>query len=205
MTDYPEQFSVRRSPSAGAAITLGAAAGAAVGAVFGSLAGTAIARSFQFAFWSDDEAPIRVRHGSVDVELLDPAQEFVERGSTGKKKWKIRFDPPRKKAKYDVIALPSDCANCPNGLILTGTPVIFTIDAPGKSIDIVFDANSNKTRIDADDALSHDPNVNPRILSTANFITKVVVDSKTLYENKQKDPKLQILLLDLCCSCRSRM
>jgi hypothetical protein len=198
MTNQPEDFSVRfRSPSASLATTLGAATGAAVGAVLGSLAGTAIARSFDFAFFGDDEAPIRVRHGSVDVELLDSAQEFVERGSSGKTKWKIRFDPSRKKAKYDVIALPSDCAKCPNGLILTGTPVIFTIDAPGKSIDIVFDGTSNKTRIDADDALSHDPNVNPRLLSAANYITKVVVDTKILYENKQYDPKLQILLLDL--------
>jgi hypothetical protein len=197
MTDHPEDFSVRRSPPAGLATTLGAAAGAAVGAVLGSLAGTAIARSFDFAFLSDDEAPIRVRHGSVDVELLDPVQEFVERGSSGKKKWKIKNDPPRKKAKYDVIALPSDCAKCPNGLILTGAPVVFTIDASGTSLDIVFEASSNKTRIDADDALSHDPNVNPRLLSAANFITKVVVDTKTLYENTQKDSKLQILLLDL--------
>lgn len=196
MADYREEFSVRRAPPSGAAIALGAATGAAVGAVLGSLAGTAIARAFELKF-ADDEAPIRVRHGSVDIELLHQAQEFVERGSSGKTKWKIRFDPPRKKAKYDVIALPSDCTKCPNGLILTGTPVIFTIDAPGKSIEVVFDANSNKTRIDADDALSHDPTVDPRILSAANCITKVVVDGKTLYENQQNDPKLQILLLDL--------
>ena len=199
MTHQPEDFSVRfRSPSASLATTLGAATGAAVGAVLGSLAGTAIARSFDFAFLGDDEAPIRVRHGSVDIELLHQAQEFDERGSSGKKKWKVKSGPPRKKAKYDAIALPSDCSKCPNGLILTGTPVIFTIDAPGGSIDIVFDASSNKTWIDADDALSHDPNVNPRLLSLANHITKVVVDTKTLYEHNQKDPQLQILLLDLC-------
>ena len=173
--------------AAGVAAALGAAAGVAIASAFKS---TATIRS-------GDEPPIRVRHGSVVLDLLAQTRKFEKTNAGDKKNWRIQGEPERGKEEYLIIAMPSSISSTtfPNGIFAFGKHVrIFykgaseiTISAPGKKTKIKGDHD-----FDQPSGQSIKPDV------SGDFIQQIRVDGNLFYHSGGvEDPVLQVLLLDL--------
>lgn len=170
-------------------------------AAAGAVAGAAAAELFLKAGIKSagDEAPIRVRNGTLEIKLLDDDQDFEEDNGSGPsngKKWKFKGKLSRKHNDYVVILLPGHLDKCPKGLIAVGKKIdVEYVD--GQKVH--FKAPGNKTKIDAKHAL--EPSFIENGLLTygagGGYITKVTVDSDDVYERFGDDPKFQMFVLDL--------
>ena len=170
------------------ATVVAAGAGALVGFVFASC------WPKKSKLLSGDEAPIRVKNGSLEVKLLRATrnhrnQRFQE---IGNKRWKIQGGPPRGRPKYTALALPADPHNCPNGLLLIGShvEVVYSNDRT-----VLFDATGANTIVES----SLLEQTEPERLNSGELghISQVVVGGRVLFESNQADPELQVVLLDL--------
>ena len=171
---------------------------AGVAAALGAMAGVAVASALKFTSTrSGDEPPIRVRHGSVVLDLLAQTRKFEKTNSGDKKNWKIQGEPERGKEEYLIIAMPSSISSTafPNGIFAVGKHVrIFykgaheiTISAPGKKTKIKGDHD-----FDQPSGQSIKPDV------SGDFIQQIRVDGNLFYHSGGvEDPVLQVLLLDL--------
>lgn len=175
---------------------LAALAAAAAGVAVGIAVATFL-RKETYRLSSGDEAPIRVRNGSLEVKLLRAVQNhanqvFKEIG-TGAKRWRIKNAPPKGKPDYTVLALPADLATCPKGLVMTGKEVS-VLYSTGDRVN--FKIAGVNTLVDGH-ILEQDPNALERLTSSnPGDIARVEVDGKTLYIRNQPDPSLQVLVLD---------
>lgn len=75
------------------------------------------------AFYADEEAPIRVRNGSLEIELLSRNQEWEAVG--GSRNWRIP-GTDRFKDEYTVMLFVTAEAQCGGSLIATGPDVVLT-------------------------------------------------------------------------------
>ena len=177
----------------------GAKAGAIGLALFSAL-GVACAGGEQpFHPLAGDEPPIRVRNGSMYLELLDNTFEFEENGN--KKNWKIKGDPPRGRPEYTLVVIASDPNACASQLVTTPR-VEFVYDS-GQTIELM--AAGRKTLIKSRDDIDHVPNArhileykSPNESETAKgYISKIKIgNSGTDHCTFSPDPSLRVYLLE---------
>jgi hypothetical protein len=136
-----------------------------------------------------DEAPIRVRNGSIDLELYG-GKKWNEDGD--KKHWKLKTGT-RHSNNYGVYIAPSDANNCPGGLNVTGQNVRFGY-SDGTFIDLKSQGNKTKVNSTADLEVSSDQGT---ISYKGNgYISLVRVDSTDVCRFTANDPKLSAVLID---------
>jgi hypothetical protein len=75
-------------------------------------------------FVDSDEAPIRVRNGSLELRLLDLDQEWDD-VKKDKTKWTVK-GKKRKQGKFDVTVAAKAGADCPGALTALQPVVVFT-------------------------------------------------------------------------------
>jgi hypothetical protein len=76
------------------------------------------------AFTDSEEAPIRVKNGSLEIELLSNAQKWEPVGG-GSRNWRIP-DASRFKDEYVVMLIVTPEARCGGSLVATGPDVVLT-------------------------------------------------------------------------------
>ena len=163
------------------AIATAAFVGGLVGFTIGILIPTA----------SGDEAPIRVKNGSIELHLLSAAAEWNEDGD--RKNWKVKGDPQRNGNDYEVIAAPTNSASCTTGLSATGNPVTFT-DNEGGTIEIR--ATGRKTKIKSRDDLTKSTAQMIAQATATRFIREIRVGNTVLCTFSAKDTALRVVLID---------
>lgn len=151
-----------------------------------------------------DEAPIRVRNGSMKIELVGMNQKFEERGNSGQSKWKIKNDPNRSRPRYVVLALTRELINLPNGFLARGKKVVVQFS---DAQEVSFQANGVNTWIDAIHPLQQTAGQEERLNYSAvgpestGHIRQVTVhdggQSTDLYVRKTPDSDFELYLLDL--------
>jgi hypothetical protein len=164
---------------------------AGVAAALGAVAGAAIASSFQLtATLSGDEPPIRVRHGSMRIQLLQRKQtrKFVPDGNP--KKWKVDGKADRAKEAYLVVVLSDD----PTQIVVVPGNNVVIVYSDGKWVH--FKATGHKTRITAERDLQLHTDQELKYNGSGGHIAKVEVDGDLVYDSQGLDPALQIVLLD---------
>ncbi len=171
-----------------------ACAAAAVGAVAGAVIGTVVGASVAKALASSrggDEPPIRVRHGSIRIDLEDQLQSRFFESVTNHRNWRINGlpDPKRGKPDYKVVVLPGD-----------GT----SREAYGNNVQVVYSdrnwvrfvVNSKRTMINATDNLQQPFDRRLKYAAANGHIERVKVNGDVIYESSTRDDLLQIVLLD---------
>ena len=176
------------------AVVCGSAAlGAATGAFVGAVVGDSVAKAF-FSVFSGDEPPIRVRHGSILVELLDTKQTRLFDPDTDDK-WKIvgTPNPLRKKDDYDVLLVSKD--------------IVPAVLYSGKDVDVCYSDGqtvslkslNQKTTIKPKSKLTRTSDRELKYgTNSVGHIDLIKLDNKTIYKNANSvaDETLQLFLFD---------
>jgi hypothetical protein len=173
-----------------AAACAAAAVGAVVGALVGAVVGSSVAKALA-SFRGGDEPPIRVRHGSIRIDLEDELQSRIFEPITAHRNWRIDGlpDPKRGKPDYKVLVLPGD-----------GT----CREAYGNNVQVVYSdrnwvrflVNSKRTQINATDNLQQPFGRRLKYAASNGHIERVKVNGQVIYESGTRDDLLQIVLLD---------
>ena len=141
-------------------------------------------------FLAGDEAPIRVRNGSIELQLLHGSQEWES--VNDRKNWKVKNEPQRQRDAYEVTVAPSDASSCTNGVfVATGDTVEITTSAGSIQLKLT----GRKTRVRSSDvdlegrgSLLRDP-------AQGSHIRKIVVgDLACTFDSK--DEKLRVIIMD---------
>ena len=139
-----------------------------------------------------DEPPIRVRGGTMYLDLLtDKNTDFEKDDVNDKKKWHIKGEPPRKKNDFFVVVL-SGSSGC-DRKTATGNKVDVEYSG-GQSVE--FKSNSNKTKITAQKDLEHPSAKLLKYEVQGGFISAIKVNGQELCSFDEYDPALHIYLLD---------
>ena len=144
---------------------------AGVAAALGAVAGAAIVSAFQLTgTLSGDEPPIRVRHGSMRIQLLAKSnnRKFVQGSSP--KKWTIDGNADRSKDAYVVVVLPDDLTKV---VVTPGDEVVIHYS---DSKLIHFKSTGKKTRITGEENLTLNTNQELKYNGFGGFIALVEVD-----------------------------
>lgn len=75
------------------------------------------------AFSDSEEAPIRVRSGSIDLYILSGTQQWEQVGTSGN--WRI-LDAERYKAEFEVTVAVRAGATCGGSMTATGSDIVLT-------------------------------------------------------------------------------
>jgi hypothetical protein len=185
MTEFEDGSSILDSWSddplaAGVAAALGAAAGAAIAFAYtSSLEG------------GGDEPPIRVRHGSMRIQLLQAklTRKFVQVGNP--KKWTIDGNADRGKDEYLVVILPDD----PTKIVVKFASDVVILYSDGKWVH--FKSTGRKTRVTSEKDLSLQTDQELKYNGSGGYIAKVEVNGNSVYESGAVDTALQVVLLDV--------
>ena len=166
---------------------------AGVAAALGAVAGAAIASTFTSAtLRSGDEPPIRVRHGSMRIQLLHKQQtrKFEKEGNP--KKWKVNGPADRAKEAYLVVVLPDD----PTKIVVAPANDVVILYSDGKWVH--FKATGKKTRVTAEEDLQQVTDQELKYNGFGGYIARVEVDGQAvIYQSQMVDPFLQVVLLDV--------
>ena len=139
-----------------------------------------------------DEPPIRVRGGTMHLDLLaEGDKDFEKDNAADKKKWHIKDSPNRNRNDFLVVVV-SASANC-NGKVASANKVD-VVYSDGQNVE--FKSNNNHTKITALNDLEH-PSAKWLKYEVANqYIKAVKVDNQDLCTFAEYDGTLQIFLLD---------
>jgi hypothetical protein len=137
---------------------------------------------------SEDEPPIRVRGGSIHIDLLGGGFEFEEDSQRDKKNWKIKRDPPRGRAEYTVAVYSTVCVK-PAFL----TSKLEFVYSGGQVVE--FFITGNKTRIKAAKDLAQ-PQDDRLEYGASGYITAITAGGQSVCSFKDSDPSLRVYLLD---------
>ena len=120
-----------------------------VAATVGLVVGVAVGMAIRTA---GDEAPIRVKNGSVDIELLHKAQELEDEDGNGKN-WKFKGNVSHGSDAFDVY-FKSTSADCTLQGV-SGKKVLFTTQADnGTTGTIEITSPGGKTKIKSKEKLN---------------------------------------------------
>jgi hypothetical protein len=171
-------------------------AAAVVAAVGGLIAAVAVACGVQQRLLSGDEPPIRVKNGSIELQLLHRSGEWDIVSVSDKKNWKVKGEPQRGKELYEVIVAPSNASSCTNGVVVgTGDTVQLTTTDGTVSNSIQIKLTGKKTKIKSN-AVDLEATGDLLRDSTANaFITKIEVGS-LVCNFGSKDTGLRVVIMD---------
>ncbi len=165
---------------------------AGVAAALGAAAGVAIASAFKLTtIQSGDEPPIRVRHGSMRIQLLHRQQtrKFVQMGSP--RKWTIDGNADRGRDEYIVVVLPDD----PTAIVVREAVNVVIVYSDTKWVH--FKSTGRKTRVTGERDLQLNTDRELKYNGSGGHIERVEVDGDLVYQSGMVDPTLQILLLDV--------
>ena len=165
---------------------------AGVAAALGAAAGVAIASAFKTStIRSGDEAPIRVRHGSMRIQLLHRQQtrKFVQMGNP--RKWTIDGNADRARDEYIVVVLPDD----PTKIVVMEAVNVVIVYSDGKWVH--FKSTGRKTRVTGERDLQLNTDQELKYNGSGGYIARVEVDGQLVYQSGMVDPVLQIVLLDV--------
>jgi hypothetical protein len=165
---------------------------AGVAAALGAAAGVAIASAFKStAMRGGDEPPIRVRHGSLRVQLLHRKQtrKFVQMGNP--RKWTIDGNADRGRDEYIVVVLPDD----PTKIVMREAVNVVVVYSDGKWVH--FKSTGRKTRVTGERDLQLNTDQELKYNGFGGYIARVEVDGELVYQSGTVDPALQIVLLDI--------
>ena len=163
-----------------AAVALGIAIGA--GAVLGYFSIMA----------TGDEPPIRVRNGSIELEVLHKSRYWKEVGSTGTH-WKIN-QGTRLTDKYWMYPAPTNTADCGNTAKVNGDVIRFILSDDSW---VQVESHNNKTDVTSDKALTR--SADKKTLSYGNeglFIKAIRLDGTDRCTFAAKDTSLHSLLTE---------
>jgi hypothetical protein len=139
-----------------------------------------------------DEPPIRVRGGTMHLDLLAEGDtDFEKDNASDKKKWHIKGSPNRDRNKF-LVVIVSASANC-NGKVASANKVDI-VYSDGQNVE--FKSNSQNTKITAQKDLEYQGAKWLKYEVDGGFISAVKVDNQNLCTFGAKDGTLQIFLLD---------
>ena len=139
-----------------------------------------------------DEPPIRVRGGSMHLDLLTEGdRDFEKDNPNDKKKWHIKDSPNRDRNNFIVVVVSAN-AGC-NGKVVSAGKVD-VVYSDGQSVE--FKSNNNHTKITAQNDLDQPAAKSLRYAVNGGFISAVKVDNQNLCTFGASDATLQIFLLD---------
>lgn len=140
-----------------------------------------------------DEPPIRVRNGSVDLQI-GGAWESV---GGDKKDWKVKGEPVRDGNDYEVIVGGATPTECPSTTAM-GNPVTFTVKEGNNVVgSIVVRATGNKTRVRSEKDLAQKLDQLISQEGDALYISAIAVGSGgPLCTFTAKNTNLRVALLD---------
>src|SRR5262245_3699527 len=139
-----------------------------------------------------DEPPIRVRGGTMHLDLLAQGdQDFEPDSQSDKKKWHIKGLPKRDRNDFLVVVVSAN-ANC-NGKVASANKVD-VLYSDGQSVE--FKSNSNNTKITATKDLNHLSAKYLKYETSGGYVSEVKVDNQSLCTFTSTDVPIQIFLLD---------
>ena len=154
---------------------------------------TACARENTLQPRTGDEPPIRVRGGTMHIDLLGDANDDFEPDNPGdKKKWHIKGLPNRDRDGFLVVVVSAD-PNC-NGKV-TSSRKVDVLYTDGQSVE--FKSNNRQTKITAQKDLEYQAARWLKYEVQDRYINEIKVNNnQTLCTFGAKDSTLQIFLLD---------
>lgn len=152
----------------------------AIGATVVALGAAGVAVYF-YATSAGDEPPIRVKGGSIEMDLIHSRKKFEKPNNSNKKEWKISSGS-RKRGAYLVYIGLNDPKTCGDQqrLVWSGTTVDF-VHENGKKVTFLADSDK-QTRITSSEDMDTVQNSNNRKLSyaAAGRIASIVIDGTTV-------------------------
>lgn len=152
---------------------------------------------------SGDEAPIRVKNGSLEIQLLDPVRIFEEDPDEDDdgdmpvpgdgKHWRISGMPKRGKPEYTLLVVPGNLMQCGGKLLARGKSVEFVHSAAGQSVK--FRATNMYTRIKSKKELQNVPADRRLNYQVGGHISSILIDNKK-FCSLGEDSELLVYLLD---------
>lgn len=172
-------------------------AGNPVAATAAALLGAAAAVTVAyFAFGilaAGDEPPIRVRNGSIELEVVHSGRHWQQVGV--ERKWKVSGGT-RGSDEYQLYLAPTDPARCGNIVSARGGVVRFVLDG-NETTWVDFRSTGQKTEVTAGMPLTRSSD--KKTLSygaTGNFISSIRVDGDPRCAFDQKDDGLHTLVTE---------
>jgi hypothetical protein len=163
-------------------------------AAFAALLTGAVTYGFFQLVLADDEAPIRVRHGSIILEVVDSGVEWRQIGAD-QKHWKLSRGS-RQSDRYQLYLAPTDPAHCQNTTQATGGVLRFVLnDTPTMWVEV----KSVGRKTDVTSSIPLELSANGRELSfgdTGNYVTSIVLDGTARCSFAAKDPNLHTLITE---------
>lgn len=141
-----------------------------------------------------DEAPIRVKNLSIDLEVVHNTKTWAPDGNDTK--WKMSSGT-RTSEDYELYIIPSNAASCPGGLKPVGKTVRFT---HSDDTWIELKATGRKTKVTASKGLVRSEDRTQLIYAPAGdsgFIKTIAVDGATICTFASKDAALSVVIVDL--------
>jgi hypothetical protein len=167
-----------------------------VAVVIAALAAAALAGTVLYlamgAFSSDDEAPIRVRNGSLQFIIEDPDDEWTPSGASGNYRYR---DGAKLSDDFEVIVIPAGSHTC-NVYSRIGSDIEFTF-SDEKTIRV--QSQDRNTWLKPGTGLTLTPS-SPRAhtltYTPAGYLTKVAVNNQTLCTFTQASQLSSVVILD---------
>jgi hypothetical protein len=141
-----------------------------------------------------DEAPIRVRHGSVILEVVHATQHWRQIGSN-QRHWKLSRGT-RQTDQYQVYFAPTDPAHCQNTVNVRGMVVRFVLN---NDEQMWIQVRSTTRQTDVTSSIPLDLSADEKEISfggTGNFVTSITVDGTARCSFPSKDNGLKTLMTE---------
>jgi hypothetical protein len=137
-----------------------------------------------------DEAPIRVRNGSIEMELLYAGKQWKEDGD--KKHWKMTGS--RNSDDYELFIAPTNTADCSGGLNPKGKTIRFEYS---DTTYVELKAQNKKTKVTSNKDLTKSADGATLSYPAADgHISLIRVDATDVCKFAAKDTKLGVVLVD---------
>lgn len=137
-----------------------------------------------------DEAPIRVKQGSIDIQLLYAGKEWKQDGSS--QNWKMKSGT-RNSEDYELFIAPSNSASCTGGLNARGKIIRF-VYSDGAFVQLR--AQNFKTKLTANRDLAISQDGSTLTYQATGYISLIKVDTTDVCTFSQADSKLAVVLVD---------
>jgi ketosteroid isomerase-like protein len=141
-----------------------------------------------------DEPPIRVRHGSIILEVVHSDVEWRQIGSD-QKHWKLSRGT-RQSDRYQLYLAPSDPTHCQNTTQTAADVLRFVLD---DNPTMWIEVKSVGRKTDVTSSIPLELSANERELSfggTGNFVTSIVLDGTARCSFAAKDPGLHTFITE---------
>ena len=150
-----------------------------VGGTFvGAVLGCATAYAMQSLWFAGDEPPIRVKNGSLNVDVLSKTATWEKNGS--RKKWKLKSWGTRGRDEFDVVIVTSGKVCVPGSASGEVVIIEYTETTPQGNVlrSVRIESKNKKTEvINASHDLDHTPDERGINFNVPGYISKIKVDA----------------------------